>query len=341
VRLLRKGICLTTILILIMLLAVDISMASPVLPASYWGTVSDNGQPVTTGYIEAIVDGSVCSNQAALNSQGYYCPNPEDGGSPKLLNVGGGLSDLMGKAVSFRWTNGSVRRWADPVSPDTVIWDNSEYWYHVDLVLAQAITGTDASLKSLSLKLGTLSPVFSSTVYKYNAELPNGTVDTPEVIYTLNNANASVSIQNAKSVSSSTEEDRTTRLTVVSGDGSKTQVYTIVFSVAPDLKGGCFIATAAYGSYLDPHVWVLRQFRDQVLLQHNWGRAFVNFYYHNSPPVAAIIAQHDSLRLLTRWLLTPLVCALEYPLWTLALLVVGLLLILVSRKRIYRTGYSN
>ena len=76
----------------------------------------------------------------------------------------------------------------------------------------------------------------------------------------------------------------------------------------------CFIATAAYGSYLDPHVETLRKFRDQYLLTNAAGRAFVSFYYHYSPPVAEFISKHARLRMLTRWLLTPAVCAAEYPL---------------------------
>lgn len=78
--------------------------------------------------------------------------------------------------------------------------------------------------------------------------------------------------------------------------------------------GGCFIATAAYGSYLDPHVMVLRHFRDNVLLQSELGTAFVKFYYKHSPPIADFIAQHDTLRMLMRFALTPLIFAVKYPL---------------------------
>jgi len=38
-----------------------------------------------------------------------------------------------------------------------------------------------------------------------------------------------------------------------------------------------------YGDYDHPQVMVLRGFRDDVLMQHQWGRAFVKFYYRNSP----------------------------------------------------------
>jgi hypothetical protein len=79
---------------------------------------------------------------------------------------------------------------------------------------------------------------------------------------------------------------------------------------------GCFIATAAFGSYLDPHVMVLRHFRDNVLLQSELGTAFVKFYYKHSPPIADFIAQHDTLRVLMRFALTPLIFAVKYPLVT-------------------------
>ena len=75
----------------------------------------------------------------------------------------------------------------------------------------------------------------------------------------------------------------------------------------------CFIATAAYGSYLDPHVQVLRDFRDRYLVTNPAGRAFVRSYYRHSPPVADFINRHAALRLLTRWVLTPVVFGIEYP----------------------------
>jgi hypothetical protein len=77
--------------------------------------------------------------------------------------------------------------------------------------------------------------------------------------------------------------------------------------------GGCFIATAAYGSYLHPQVRMLRDFRDQNLLSNSPGRAFVAIYYRVSPQVAGVISQHETLRIMVRLLLTPLVFAVAYP----------------------------
>ena len=70
---------------------------------------------------------------------------------------------------------------------------------------------------------------------------------------------------------------------------------------------GCFIATAAYGSYWEPHVMTLRQFRDEHLLTNKLGTKFVEAYYKYSPSMASYIAEHDSLRSVTRIGLAPLV----------------------------------
>ena len=46
---------------------------------------------------------------------------------------------------------------------------------------------------------------------------------------------------------------------------------------------GCYIATAVYGSYDCPEVWVLRRFRDYKLSTTQAGRVFIRFYYKISP----------------------------------------------------------
>lgn len=65
-------------------------------------------------------------------------------------------------------------------------------------------------------------------------------------------------------------------------------------------KGGCFIATAIYGSYDSPEVRLLRLFRDTVLVQNASGRWLLRTYYSASPAIARILDRHRGLRQLVR-----------------------------------------
>lgn len=71
--------------------------------------------------------------------------------------------------------------------------------------------------------------------------------------------------------------------------------------------GSCFIATAAYGSQMEPHVKILRDFRDRFLLGNTAGKIFFRLYYTYSPPMADFIKKHDRLKAMVRIILLPVV----------------------------------
>ncbi len=48
-------------------------------------------------------------------------------------------------------------------------------------------------------------------------------------------------------------------------------------------SGGCYVATAVYGTYDCPQVWTLRRFRDNQLALTLYGRIFIHIYYAISP----------------------------------------------------------
>lgn len=50
-------------------------------------------------------------------------------------------------------------------------------------------------------------------------------------------------------------------------------------------SGGCYVATAVYGSYDCPQVWTLRRYRDYTLAETWYGRLFIRTYYAISPTI--------------------------------------------------------
>jgi hypothetical protein len=70
---------------------------------------------------------------------------------------------------------------------------------------------------------------------------------------------------------------------------------------------GCFIATAAYGSYLHPFVSTLKSFRDRFLMPHLLGRSFVAWYYRMSPPIADTIGTSTIMKSAVQVVLLPAV----------------------------------
>ncbi len=80
--------------------------------------------------------------------------------------------------------------------------------------------------------------------------------------------------------------------------------------------GKCFVATAAYGSELDPNVEFLRRFRDDVIRATRTGERFWDRYWERyqrlSPTVVEMLAGDPDLRDLVRWsLVEPIVHYLE------------------------------
>jgi len=64
-------------------------------------------------------------------------------------------------------------------------------------------------------------------------------------------------------------------------------------------KGGCFIATATMGDYDHPVVKELREFRDQYLLESDWGKKFTKYYYKFGPYPAKVISKSNLLQKLS------------------------------------------
>lgn len=107
---------------------------------------------------------------------------------------------------------------------------------------------------------------------------------------------------------------------------------TAIFTRSVSGGGGCFIATAAYGSALAPEVQTLREFRDRHLMASAAGRGFVRLYYAYSPALAEKIRRNEAARAAVRALLWPVVWAVRDPFSGVA----GIALLLLACWRLRR-----
>lgn len=92
-------------------------------------------------------------------------------------------------------------------------------------------------------------------------------------------------------------------LTLSSALEKKAEELGIRIVSSPQKQSGCFIATAATGSYDHPKVITLRLFRDSILKNHPFGMAFINFYYKISPPIANWIKESEKRKQIALWLI--------------------------------------
>ena len=101
-----------------------------------------------------------------------------------------------------------------------------------------------------------------------------------------------------------------------SEDTAESMVNKVKDSSSESAKySGCLIATASFGSELSPQVQMLRETRDNVLLQTKSGAIFMTefnqFYYSFSPTVAAWEKQNELFREIVKTIITPLVTTLS------------------------------
>jgi len=85
-------------------------------------------------------------------------------------------------------------------------------------------------------------------------------------------------------------------------------------SLPPVRIGGCLIATATYGSELAPQVQLLREIRDNTVLQTQSGTSFMaafnQFYYSFSPAIADYERENPAFKETVKLTLTPLLASL-------------------------------
>ena len=82
----------------------------------------------------------------------------------------------------------------------------------------------------------------------------------------------------------------------------------------PEEGGGCLITTATYGSEMSPQVQMLREIRDNQLMNTESGSAFMGtfneMYYSFSPTIADMEREHPMFKEVVKLAITPMISSL-------------------------------
>ena len=232
----------------------------------------------------------------------------------------GEVVDLIAEAgegyLFVEWT-GDVGTIADVYAAATNITMNDDYSITANFeaayptVTTQAATNITANSATLNMNytVGDFSPVQVRFAYKKSAGLFWSNTDW------VSKSGSGTYAAPLTGLDSNTEYDFIAQLkhnyTEIEVEGTTLQ-FTTDTPPTPPPSGGCFIATAAYGTPTAEQIDVLREFRDVVLLKSTAGSQFVALYYQLSPPIADFIAGNELLRTLIRELLVdPIVWVVE------------------------------
>ena len=245
--------------------------------------------------------------------------SPSSGGSVTSPGVGiftygaGTVVNLVATPASgYRFANwtGGVGTIANVYAASTTIAMNGDYFIIANFeevpppqlyptVTTQAATDitTSSTRLNMSYTVGDFSPV--EVCYAYKKSTDPAWSYTAWVSKTADGTHAEV----LTGLEFNTTYHFKSRLkyngTVVGG----TTLQFTTHIPSPSGSGGCFIATAAYGTPAAEQIDLLREFRDVVLLRSTVGSQFVALYYWLSPPIADFVSGTEFLRTLVRELL--------------------------------------
>jgi hypothetical protein len=294
-----------------------------------------------TGDVDTIADVYAAATTITMNGdysitanfvkQYYLTITSTEGGSITEPGEGvftyedeGSIADLVAEAEEGyrfdRWT-GDVDTIADVHAATTTITMNGDYSIIANFeevppspvyptVTTQAVTNitTNSTTLNMSYTVGDFNPVEVRFAYKKSADLAWSYTDW------VSKSADGTHVASLTGLDYNTTYDFKAQLkyddTVI--EGTTLQFTTGTPPPWGSGVGGCFIATAAYGTPTAKQIDVLREFRDVVLLKSTVGSQFVALYYRFSPPIANVIARHELLRTLVRELLVdPIVHVVE------------------------------
>ena len=265
------------------------AMASTAVPIGYgdvagWGPTGDALNPIGDGAISddpAGAPGSgadrlrVQPDQTRLRIRAGSCPEHDPPGLPLLLTA----APDSNPRHSHEW---GTLHFVEPTSAKPI--DH----YEVRVGVKPIVEGDEASfLRAPPAVTASIDPV----ALQIGAVAPGSVVDVPfGGMVPLTTFNVGV---------------RAVDVCGVAGPVALTSVMTTKINFTK--LSGCFVATAAFGSPLEPQVESLRRVRDAMRKESAVFAAATDLYYRSGPPAAALISRSDVARAVVRTLLGPVV----------------------------------
>ncbi len=302
---------------------------------SFSASTSSGYAPLAVDFVAAgsDADGYITSYEWDFNGDGVYDKNTGTVGSASYTYSNAGTYNAIVRVTD----NGGAVAVSDPITINVSTSVNMPPV--VSSFTTQKVHGTDG----MTIEFDAVASDPDGVITKYDWDFDgNGTIDattaTSPATYTFTTEGKytpTVTVTDNYGATASAQTNVAVRMRWSGGGGGRhSSTKTLAGTGSGSSTGACFIASAAYGSYLQPQVQVLRDFRDTVLLTNVPGRAFVRFYYSVSPPIADYISRHPAARFATRVMLTPLVYGVKYPRTTLALFLIfaAALTLYVRRK---------
>lgn len=141
----------------------------------------------------------------------------------------------------------------------------------------------------------------------YIQEYVNNASSSADIMYTLGNALIDTFGDTYGSIAANSWEDgikihnkylkylndKAANQSIMTKYAEKIKKYNSAYTLPSFNTGGCYIATAVYGSYDCPEVWTLRRFRDETLDSRWYGRVFIKAYYAISPVLVELFGQTE------------------------------------------------
>ena len=156
---------------------------------------------------------------------------------------------------------------------------------------------------------------------QFNIESGHDKENVAEIIIPLDLIDSELTVLlDGKEVTAKVNKTNKSSVVMVEFDGKDKRTLDVIateyleISVEKSNGGGCLVATAAFGSEISPQVQLLREIRDNTVLQTESGINFMTgfnyFYYLFSPTIADYERENPAFKEAVKLTLTPLLASL-------------------------------